>query len=38
MGVYPEPFLNIMHVSVANLLERIEVAQAGMQTATVLGR
>ncbi len=38
MGVYPEPFLNVMHVSVANLLDRIEVAQAAMQTATVLGR
>ncbi len=38
MGVYPEPFLNVMHVSVANMLERIEVAQAAMQTATVLGR
>jgi NADH-quinone oxidoreductase subunit M len=38
MGVYPTPFLEIMHVSVGNLLERVETARAAMETASVLGR
>ena len=38
MGLYPAPFLEVMHVSVANLLERLETARAAMETAAVLGR
>ena len=38
MGVYPTPFLEVMHVSVDNLLERVETARAAMETASVLGR
>jgi NADH-quinone oxidoreductase subunit M len=38
MGLYPAPFLEIMHVSVNNLLERVETARAAMETAAVLGR
>jgi NADH-quinone oxidoreductase subunit M len=38
MGLYPAPFLEVMHVSVGNLLERLEKARAAMETAAVLGR
>jgi NADH-quinone oxidoreductase subunit M len=38
MGLYPAPFLEVMHVSVSNLLERVETARASMETAVVLGR
>jgi NADH-quinone oxidoreductase subunit M len=37
MGVYPEPFLNVMHVSVANLIERVDTAAAA-QSAVALGQ
>jgi NADH-quinone oxidoreductase subunit M len=38
MGLYPAPFLEVMHVSVNNLLERVETARAAIETAAVLGR
>ncbi len=38
MGVYPAPFLNVMHVSVDNLLQRVEVAKARTDTALAWGR
>ena len=38
MGLYPAPFLEVMHVSVNNLIERVETARAAMETAAVLGR
>jgi NADH-quinone oxidoreductase subunit M len=38
MGLYPAPFLEVMHVSVGNLLDRVETARAAIETATVLGR
>ena len=37
MGVYPTSFLDIMHVSVNNLIERVETAQAA-SAALVAGR
>ncbi|MCP5364075.1 MAG: NADH-quinone oxidoreductase subunit M [Hyphomicrobiales bacterium] len=33
MGVYPQPFLEVMHVSVENLVERVELARAAIETA-----
>jgi NADH-quinone oxidoreductase subunit M len=33
MGIYPEPFLAVMHVSVENLIERYESALAAAQGA-----
>jgi NADH:ubiquinone oxidoreductase subunit 4 (subunit M) len=36
MGIYPEPFLNVMHVSVENLIERYQGALAAAQGATSL--
>jgi len=38
MGLYPAPFLEVMHVSVSNLLERVETARAAIETAAALGR
>ncbi len=37
MGVYPSPFLEILHVSVNNLIERVDTAQAA-SAAFVAGR
>jgi NADH-quinone oxidoreductase subunit M len=37
MGVYPSSFLDIMHVSVNNLIDRVETAQAASQ-ALLAGR
>jgi len=37
MGVYPGPFLEVMHVSVANLVDRLEVARAAMDAVAVAG-
>jgi NADH-quinone oxidoreductase subunit M len=36
MGVYPQPFLNIMHVSVAQLVERVEAARSGIAAAQLV--
>jgi NADH-quinone oxidoreductase subunit M len=36
MGIYPEPFLNVLHVSVENLIERYESALAAAQGAASL--
>jgi len=38
MGVYPGPFLEIMHVSVTNLLTHVDTALNAGQTTTVAGR
>ena len=37
MGIYPSSFLDIMHVSVNNLIDRVETAQA-MSQALIAGR
>jgi len=37
MGVYPGPFLEVMHASVANLVDRLEVARAAMDAVAVAG-
>jgi NADH-quinone oxidoreductase subunit M len=38
MGVYPGPFLEIMHVSVTNLLTHVDTALKAGQAITVIGR
>ena len=38
MGVYPGPFLDIMEVSVANLVDQHKSAMATLKTVSVLGR
>ena len=38
MGVYPGPFLEIMHVSVTNLLTHVDTALNAGQAITVAGR
>ena len=38
MGVYPGPFLEIMHVSVANLLTQVDTALNASQAIAVAGR
>lgn len=38
MGVYPGPFLEIMHVSVTNLLTQVDTALNAGQAITVAGR
>jgi NADH-quinone oxidoreductase subunit M len=38
MGVYPGPFLDIMEVSVANLVDHHKTAMASLKTVSVLGR
>jgi len=38
MGVYPGPFLDIMEVSVANLVEHHKAAMASLQAVSVAGR
>ena len=37
MGLYPPPFLEILHVSVNNLIDRVEAAQAA-SAALIAGR
>jgi len=36
MGIYPEPFLDVMHVSVENLIERYESALAAAESAAMM--
>ena len=38
MGIYPAPFLDVMHVSVANLVDQVKVAQTASQAAVLAGR
>ncbi|MDG2205453.1 MAG: NADH-quinone oxidoreductase subunit M [Alphaproteobacteria bacterium] len=38
MGIYPLPFLDIMHVSVENLLQQVQTAQAAAANVTLAGR
>jgi NADH-quinone oxidoreductase subunit M len=38
MGIYPQPFLDVMHVSVENLIERYDSALAAAQGAAVAAR
>ena len=38
MGIWPEPFLDVMHASVANLIENYEVALKAASAVTVAGR
>ena len=38
MGVYPAPFLNVMHVSVGNLIKQVETARAGGPKLAGLGQ
>jgi NADH-quinone oxidoreductase subunit M len=38
MGVYPAPFLDVMHASVANLVDQVKVAQASGATSLFAGR
>jgi len=38
MGIYPTPFLDIMHVSVANLMDQVQTAQAAAAKMMVAGQ
>ena len=38
MGIYPGPFLDIMEVSVANLVDQHKAAMASLQAVSVAGR
>ena len=38
MGIWPEPFLDVVHASVANLIENYEVALGAANAVTVAGR
>jgi NADH-quinone oxidoreductase subunit M len=38
MGIYPKPFLDVMHSSVGQLVERVEVARANLDAAHFAGR
>ena len=38
MGIWPEPFLDVVHVSVANLIDNYEVALRAANAVTVAGR
>jgi len=38
MGIYPLPFLDIMHVSVENLLQQVQTAHAATANVTLAGR
>ena len=38
MGIYPTPFLDVMHVSVSNLIQPFEAARALAEGATLAGR
>ncbi|MBK8175808.1 MAG: NADH-quinone oxidoreductase subunit M [Rhodospirillales bacterium] len=37
-GVYPQPVLNVMHVSVQNVVERLDVARAALDSAALAAR
>jgi NADH-quinone oxidoreductase subunit M len=36
MGLYPQPFLNVMHASVDQLVERLDLARAPIKPATLV--
>ncbi len=38
MGVYPPPFLDVMHTSVANLIDQVAQAKAAAASLAVAGR
>jgi hypothetical protein len=38
MGIYPDPFLNVMHASVDNLVDRLTLARAPIENALMLPR
>jgi NADH-quinone oxidoreductase subunit M len=38
MGIYPGPFLDVMHVSVDNLINSLEAARAGTGNVALMGR
>jgi len=38
MGVHPAPFLDVMHASVQNVVERVDVARAAMDAPTLVAR
>ena len=38
LGIYPEPVLNVMHVSVQNLVERVDLARAAMDASALAAR
>ena len=38
MGIWPEPFLDVIHASVANLIQNYEVALKASDALTVAGR
>jgi NADH-quinone oxidoreductase subunit M len=38
MGVYPQPFLDVMHVSVEAVVQRLDVAQAAIEAAQLAPR
>ena len=38
MGVYPKPFLDVMHASVGQLVERVEVARANIDASALAER
>ncbi|HRK94807.1 MAG TPA: NADH-quinone oxidoreductase subunit M [Rhodospirillales bacterium] len=38
MGVYPKPFLDVMHASVGQLVERVEVARANLDASVFAER
>jgi NADH-quinone oxidoreductase subunit M len=38
MGIYPSTFLDMMHVSVDNLVNRLDMARAGLEAVNVAGR
>ena len=38
MGIYPTPFLDVMHVAVSNLIQPFEAARALAEGATLAGR
>ena len=38
MGIYPTPFLDVMHVSVENLIQQYQSALAAAQNVTVVAK
>ena len=36
VGIYPVPFLDVMHASVENLIARVDEARAVAEAATVI--
>jgi NADH-quinone oxidoreductase subunit M len=38
MGVYPDPLLGVMHVSVQNIVERLDVARAALDASALAVR